>query len=403
MSPSSALFTKGKLGALTTRNRFVHSATYEAMASATGEVTEALCTRYRKLAKAEVGLLIPGYMFVQPSGKGQPLQTGIHDDEMVPGLRRLVDAAHDSGAPIVFQLAHAGGQTTAECAGRRPMAPSDVIRDPVSLKKPAAMTESDIENTICAFGQAARRAAEAGADGIQIHAAHGYLLSEFLSPYFNQRSDSWGGSNENRFRMLKDTVLTVRKALPPDKVVLVKMNVNDHVPGGGVTPALAAVYCKELAALGVDGVEVSCGSAHHSFMNMVRGDVPVEDLVSRLPLWKRIFGRMLMKRLVGRFDLVEGYNVEGARMVRAALGNVPLLVVGGMRTLGFMERVVSSGAADFVSLCRPFVREPALVKRFHEGKAQSASCASCNRCFAAVANLLPLKCYRDEETVAATP
>lgn len=389
----SVLFTPARLGPLEIRNRFVHSATYEAMASAAGEVTDALLARYRKLSHGGVGLIIPGHMFVDPRGRAHARQTGIHEDARIPGLRALADAVHEGGARIVFQLAHGGMQTTASLAGARPLGPSRTRRDPTTFVKPAAMTDGDIADAVCAFGAAARRAAEAGADGVEIHAAHGYLVSEFLSPFFNDREDGWGGSDEGRFRFLREILLAVRNALPPDRAVLVKINVNDHVPGRGVTPEIAAGTCARLAELGVDGVEVSCGCARHSFMNMCRGDVPVDELVEAFPRWKRIPARMMMSRLVGRFELVEGYNLAAARIVKPALGAVPLLLVGGMRTLAFMEGVVASGDAEFVSLSRPFVREPSLVRRFQEGKAIETSCASCNQCLAAIVNERPVRCY----------
>ena len=396
----SVLFTPGRLGPVETRNRFVHSATYEAMASPTGDVTDALLARYRKLSNGCVGLIIPGHMFVDPRGRAHARQTGIHDDARIPGLRALADAAHGGGAKIAFQLAHSGLQTSAALARGRPLGPSGTRRDPMTFGKAAPMTATDIGEAVRAFGAAARRAAEAGADGVQIHAAHGYLVSEFLSPFFNDRDDAWGGSDENRFRFLQECLLAVKKALPPDRAVLVKMNVNDHLPGRGVTPEIAAGTCARLAALGVDGVELSCGCAHHSFMNMCRGDVPVDELVDAFPPWKRIPARMMMSRLVGKFDLVEGYNLDAARIVKPALGRVPLLLVGGMRTLAFMDGVVARGEADFVSLSRPFVREPGLVRRFQEGKALATTCASCNQCLAAIVNERPVRCYNKTRPAA---
>lgn len=389
----SVLFTPRMLGPLSVRNRFVSSATYEAMASPTGEVTDALLARYRKLAQGGVGLVIPGHMFVDARGRANAHQTGIHDDALVPGLRALATAARDGGAKVVFQLAHGGLQCTAQVPGGRLVAPSARRRDPVTLRKAAAMTASEIAEVVHAFGAAARRAAEAGADGVQIHAAHGYLASEFLSPYFNDRTDAWGGSGEKRFRFLREILGAVRQALPPDRAVLVKLNLDDHLPGDGVTPTIAAETCARLAALGVDGVEASCGCSHWSFMNMCRGDVPIDDLVEGLPLWKRVPARLIMRRLVGKFDAAEGYNRDAARTVKPALGSVPLLLVGGMRTLAFMDGVVARGEADFISLSRPFIRDPSLVRRFQEGKTRAASCESCNRCLAAIQNERPVRCY----------
>ncbi len=211
----SVLFSPVKLGNLEVRNRFVHSATTESMAGENGEVTEALIKRYANLAGGGVGLIIPGAMHVQPSGRHFKLATGIHDDDMIPGLREMVEAVHAGGAKIVFQLNHAGRQTTRETIGQKPVGPSSYKRDPINFVKPREMSEDEVRETIRCFGRAAGRAAAAGADGVQIHAAHGYLVNQFISPFFNVRKDRWGGSDENRFRFLAEVYAEVRANLPP--------------------------------------------------------------------------------------------------------------------------------------------------------------------------------------------
>ncbi len=389
----SILFTPYKIGNREIKNRFVKSATYESMATPDGMVTDKLIAMYTLLAKGDVGLIIPGFMNVHPDGKAMPFQTGIFDDTMIPGLRRLTGAVHGHGAKIFFQLAHAGMQTSKEVLGRTPMGPSSSRRDPVYLFKPARMTQDDIMTAIRAFSDAAQRAAQAGADGIQIHAAHGYLISQFLSPFLNDRDDAWGGTDENRFRLLKEVLTAVRRVLPADMPVIVKINVNDFAPKDGVTPELAKKYCGWLAALKVDGIETSCSLPVYSFMNMVRGDVPVRELTRAFPLWKRPFAWVMTKRLEGKYNLEEGYNLEGAKVIKSATGSTPLIAVGGMRSLRFMEQHLLDGTMDFVAMARPFIREPLLVKRFREGTAEAVSCVSCNQCFAAMMHKLPLRCY----------
>ena len=186
------ILTPINIGTTQIQNRFVHSATYEAMASEGGEVTDALLKRYQNLSRGEIGLIIPGYMYVHPLGRAAKFGIGIHDDDMIPGLKKLVKAVHKHGGKIAFQLNHAGRQTTKAVIGQTPIGPSRVGRDPVNFVKPREMNEDDIQDAIEAFGGAANRAAEAGADGIQLHAAHGYLINEFLSPFFNRRDDGWG-------------------------------------------------------------------------------------------------------------------------------------------------------------------------------------------------------------------
>jgi 2,4-dienoyl-CoA reductase-like NADH-dependent reductase (Old Yellow Enzyme family) len=389
----SILFSSQTLGTIELPNRFVCSATYEVMAGENGEVSEAFVKRYTTLAKGEVGLSITGLMYVEPSGRGYRFQAGIHKDRMLAGLGRLTEAVHQHGGKIAFQLAHCGRQTTRQMAGQTPVAPSARGRDPLNFVKPRAMTESDIGQTIEAFGQAARRAAEAGADAVQLHAAHGYLLAEFLSPFFNTRTDAWGGTDQKRFRFLEAVYTEVKANVPQGFPILVKLNTNDYTPQEGITPTLAVTYAGWLSALGVDAVEVSCGTTNYSYMNMCRGDVPTAEIVKSLPWWKRPVGAFMIGKLEGKYPLQEGYNMNAAERIRPVLDATRLMVVGGMRSVACMEKAVASGAADFISMSRPFIRDPFLVKRIREKKIDRVSCVSCNRCFAAVPNELPVYCY----------
>lgn len=389
----SVLFEPGRIGGLEVGNRFVHSATYESMATESGEITDALLKRYRALAGGEVGLIIPGYMYVNPLGRTNRYQIGIHEDGMIPGLRRLAEAVHDEGGSIAFQLVHGGRQTTRKMIGQRPVSPTAKYRDPLYFVKPRAMEEEEISGTIDDFAAAARRAVEAGADGIQLHCAHGYLINQFLSPFLNRRVDAWGGSAEKRFRFLEETVLRIQEILPPGMPLLVKLSANDFTPGEGITPPLAATYAGWLAELGIDAVEVSCGG-WFSFMNTLRGGVPVRELMKNVSWYKKPLGYVVIKRMEGEYDLEEGYNLEAARIIGPALGEVPLILVGGLRSVPLMEEIIERGEADFISLCRPLIREPDLVKKIREGRSEKAACVSCNRCIAAVFYDLPLRCYR---------
>jgi 2,4-dienoyl-CoA reductase-like NADH-dependent reductase (Old Yellow Enzyme family) len=382
-----------KIRDMEVKNRFVRSATYECMAKETGEVTDELVNLYRHLAAGEVGLIITGYTFIHPLGRAFKYHAGIHNDEMIPGLKRMVDAVHREEGKIVFQISHAGRQTTKATIGQAPIGPSSTGRDPVNFVKPRQMSEEDIHLAITSFGHAARRAHEAGADGVQLHGAHGYLINQFLSPFFNHREDAWGGSDENRFRFLKETVREVKKAIGDGMIILVKLNTNDFTPQEGITPPLAVKYASWLAKLGIDGLEISCGSGLYSFMNMSRGEVPVDEFVSGLPWWKKPLARLTLNKLVGKYDLEEGYNLEAGKLIKPVLGTVPLIPVGGLRNLRHMEEILERKWADFISMSRPFIREPDLVRRFREGTAEFASCVSCNRCLAAINNDMPLRCY----------
>lgn len=387
----SLVFTPAPLGSLELPNRLVHSATYECMASDDGLVNDQLLTRYRTLAQGEVGLIIPGHMYVHPRGQAYFRQIAIDRDQTLPGLARLCQAVHEHGGRIAFQLAHAGRQAPRVVIGQAPLAPSGKGRDPASLNKPQAISPEQIEEVVQSFAAAARRARQAGADAIQIHGAHGYLISEFLSPFYNRRRDQWGGSAEGRFRLLAQVFDAVREAVGPEMPVLVKLNANDFTPRPGTTPELAKQYAGWLAELGLDGLEVS-GGTYYS-LHSVRGDIPLKEMTRPLPAWMRLPAKFSFGRQRGPCRFEPLFNLAGAQVIKPALGQVPLLLVGGVRRLQEMEQVLASSQAEFLSMSRPFIREPFLVKRLRTGKTSQAACISCNKCFAAVFNRLPLRCY----------
>jgi 2,4-dienoyl-CoA reductase-like NADH-dependent reductase (Old Yellow Enzyme family) len=389
----SILFKPMNLGNVEIKNRFVHSATSECMATETGEISPQLVNRYRNIARGEVGLIIPGFMYVHPSGRSYKYQTGIHNDDMINGLRKLVEAVHEEDSKIIFQIAHAGRQTRKSVIGQTPISPSSRGRDPVYFVKPKEMNLKDIQEAVKAFAIAAGRAVEAGADGIQLHAAHGYLINQFLSPFFNTRKDEWGGSDINRFRFLKTVIEEVRRVIPEGTPLLVKMNTKDYTPEEGITPPLAGKYSGWLSDLKIDGIEMSCGSSVYAFMNMCRGDVPVKELLNSLSFMVRPFANLTLKKMIGKYDIEEAYNLEAAKLLKPILGKVPLLLVGGLRRVKQMEEILNKQYADFISMSRPFIREPFLVKNIREGKTEVAACASCNKCLAAVANNIPVYCY----------
>ncbi len=388
------LFTPGKIGDVEVKNRFVHAATYSCMAEEDGKVSDALLKRYGRLARGDVGLIIPGVMNVHPYGRGPYRAIGIYEDRMVEGLRRLTETVHAEGARIFFQLHHAGRQTKKEIIGRTPMAPSTNIWDPLYLVKPREMTNDEIWESIEAFGEAARRAAEAGADGVHIAASGGYLINEFLSPFHNRRKDEWGGSDGKRFRFLSEVMKKVKAALPAGMALTVKLTANDYTPWKGITTPLAARYAAWLAEMGIDGLEIASGTVVFSNLRIWRGEVPVKELVSGVPAWQKPFAWLMLKSWAGKFDLEEGYNLEDAKVIKPAAGKASFILVGGLRRLSHMEEIVENGWADFVALSRPLIREPSLVKKFREGKSEAASCVSCNKCFARVANRLPLRCEK---------
>src|SRR4030042_4467140 len=251
------LFDVTKLNGMSLKNRFVRSATAEGMATDDGQATPQLIDLMAELAEGGVGLIITGHAYVTKRGQATPLQLGIYDDKLIPGLRAIVDAVHKRDGKIVAQLAHSGMLAIPKLINSAPLAVSAIegLSD-VPLQE---MTLADIQATVEAFGKAAGRACEAGFDGVQIHAAHSYLLSQFLSPAFNHRRDNYGGPIENRARIILEVVETIRRRVRKDYPLLIKMNSRDFLEDGlELEDSIqAGAMLKEA---GVDAIEVSGGT-----------------------------------------------------------------------------------------------------------------------------------------------
>jgi 2,4-dienoyl-CoA reductase-like NADH-dependent reductase (Old Yellow Enzyme family) len=346
----SVLFTSLRISSVTIPNRFVRSATHDFMAGDDGSITERNLSLFTGLAQGGVGLIITGHAFVSPAGKASPRQIGVHDDGMVEGLSRIPAAVHRFPTRVFLQISHAGRQTKEKICGCTPFAPSAVY-EPVFKVMPRAMTKEDIIETIDDFVQAGRRAKQAGFDGIQIHVAHGYLLSSFISPHTNRREDEYGGSLPNRSRVVRRIVETLKNTAGPDFPVIAKLNSSDFLPGG-LDIEESIEIARQLESSGLDGVEVSGGTSEAGRGSMWTGLRPEEE---------------------------EGYFVEPAARFKAAL-RIPVFGLGGLRTLSVMERAVEEGKVDLVSLSRPLIREPDLIRRFQTGETGRSECISCNKC-----------------------
>ena len=347
----SILFTPIGIGTVTVQNRFVRSATHDYMSDDAGFVTDANVELYSRLAEGEVGLIITGHANVQPSGKASPRQMGVYDDRFVEGLSRIPAAVHPHPSKVFLQIAHAGRQTKERDCGCVPVSPSPVY-DPVTKVMPRELSGDEIRALIADFVSAALRAHRAGFDGVQLHAAHGYLISSFLSPHTNRRTDEWGGTVEHRARVLLEVLRQVKAASGRVFPVIVKLNSTDFLEGG-LTLDDAVRVARMLEADGIDGIEVSGGMAEAG-----RGSV-----------WPGL-----------RSEEEEGYFVANAARVKQAV-HVPVFGLGGIRTLAAAERTVRDGLVDLVSLSRPLIRDPFLVRRFREGLSAKSECISCNKCF----------------------
>lgn len=381
------LFEPTGINGIEIKNRIVRSATYENMATVDGKITDKAVQFYGRLAKGGTGLIITGHAFVHKSGQAAPNQIGAYSDDCVPGLKRLADEAHKHGAKIALQLAHSGRQTAAELIGETPMAPSALETG----SKPRGMTVDDINTIIDAVGEAARRAKEAGFDAVQLHGAHGYLIAQFISPHTNHRTDKWGGSPEKNLKFATEVYKKTREVVGNDYPILMKLNVEEYLPDG-ITADTAVGAAKELAGIGIDAIEISGGVISENPFVMSRGEIPIDMLTAgKEPAAKEQMENFFYS-IADKMKWEEAYWLPYAEKIKPAIGNTPLILVGGMKYPQTMDKILQDGHADFISMCRPLIREPNFPNEMAEGRKSPARCSFCNRCLMMVLSE-PLRCH----------
>lgn len=363
----SVLFESTEINGMKLANRFVRSATWEAMATNDGAVTPKLIKTMVDLAEGGVGLIISGHAYILPEGQASPWQMGIYKDELIDGLRAMTDAVHEAGGKIVAQLAHAGHLANTEITQQAAHVVSDVEGLPQTPRH--ELTTADIQNLVNAFGAAAQRARYAGFDGVQIHSAHGYLLNQFLSPAFNHRQDEYGGSIENRARVHREVYTAIRDVVGKNYPVLVKINSADHIDNGlRLEDAIHA--SKILVDAGADAIELSGGT--------------------------KASGKLAFSRLGINKEEKEAYFKQEAAEFKQTM-DVPLMLVGGIRSINIAEKMIQSGRAEYISMCRPFIREPGLINRWRSGDTRPARCKSDNLCFGPALAGKGIYCVVDRE------
>lgn len=344
------LFDPFNLAGIKLKNRIVRSATYEKRADVDGFVTDALIEFYKELTNGGVGLIITGNALVHVSGRSVPQMICMHNDHYIDKLKHLTKAIHNLDGKVIIQLVHGGRQCfPALLGGQQPIAPSEVY-DPSTKITPREMTNEEIWEIIEAFGDTARRAMYAGFDGAQIHGAHGYLISEFLSPHTNKRDDYWGGDEERRFHFLEEVCKATKKEVADNYPILIKMNADDFIEGG-LKPKESVRIAKRLEELGICAIEVS-GGMYESGIKTAQPNIIKEEQ--------------------------EAYFRDNSRLFKKEL-NIPVILVGGIRSKSVAEDVLQKGDADLISIARPLIREPDLPNKFKEGK-EKADCISCNGC-----------------------
>jgi 2,4-dienoyl-CoA reductase-like NADH-dependent reductase (Old Yellow Enzyme family) len=347
----SKLFEESSINKLSLKNRFMRAATWEGLATPAGEVTSDLIERMVVLAKGGVGCIISSHSYVSPEGQGTPWQVGIYTDEFVPKLREMTAAVHDNDGKIVMQLAHAGQYAEVQLTGLPALAVS--VDNSLSDKNIKAVTHEDIRRIVASYSQAARRAHDANFDGIEIHSGHGYFLSQFLSPAYNNRQDEYGGSIDNRARIHLQIYHAVREVVGKDYPLMIKMNCADFIENG-LTADDSLLVAKLFADAGFDAIEVSGGIIRTGNLAPSRPGITTVEK--------------------------EAYFKEYSRSFKSRI-HIPLILVGGLRSFEVVDKIVADGIADYISMSRPLIREPDLINRWQAGDLRKAECKSDNLCF----------------------
>ncbi len=373
---SSLLFEPIMAGNLEVPNRFMSSSTASGPGR-DGGVSEFARERCTSMARGGVGLVQAGPTVVHPSGVSGPARVSLMEGVDLKSFRDLTDAVHETGMKAAIQFVHPGRFCAAymESLGRQAIAPSFLGDAPPPSISPNNLAyheaaEEELAELVEAFGDAAARGREAGFDLVQVHAAHDSLFSQFLSPLSNRRSDRWGGSLENRMRLLLEILARMREKTGGDYPVSIKLGVLEFIPGGlqledGIQAGL------KLAEAGCDLLEISQGAMSN----------PWEGTPMRMKINKRE---------------EEAYYRAGSAGIKKELppsSKARVALVGGIRSFEVAEELLKNGEADMVSFCRPLIREPGLPGRWKSGDTGRAACISCNKCALSLAEGRPLVCY----------
>jgi 2,4-dienoyl-CoA reductase-like NADH-dependent reductase (Old Yellow Enzyme family) len=335
------LFDQTRIGNLKLKNRLIRSATCENLAR-DGHMTEELFQVYKELAQGGAGTIITGFSYVLESDKAFPGMLGIYNDSYIEEYKKLTEMIHSYEANAVLQVVYCGSYTMTDVSGREIWGPS-AIENRMTNVQPKEMAKEDIVLLQKAFADAVYRGKKAGFDAAQLHAAHGFLLNQFLSPYYNRRTDEYGGSVENRTRMLLETYQVIREKVGLEYPIFIKINCSDFMDQG-MSFEDCKYVCRKLADEGISAIEIS---GNYANMQIPPGQ--------------------------------EAYFKESAAEV-AAETNIPIILVGGNRDYYLMTEILNQSLIEYFSLSRPLISEPDLVKRWKAGDTSKAECTSCNAC-----------------------
>ncbi|MBN2036327.1 MAG: NADH:flavin oxidoreductase [Chitinispirillaceae bacterium] len=395
------VFENASLGSLTIPNRIIRSATFEGGCDGAGRPAGPYELLYQRLAHTGIGAIITGFAFTQKHGKAmQPGQAGIDSDDAIPAFSRITAMVHGHGGRIIMQIAHAGRQTISEATAGPVYGASD-RRSPYFRSRPQRLTIPQIETIIEGFSRAALRCREAGFDGVQLHAAHGYLIHQFLNRAVNDRTDLFGIDKDSGIgtAFLGRIIRRVRELCGARFPLLVKISAGDEYRRGMTgEPFLSLV--RFLDTQPVDAIEVSWGTMDHA-LNIFRGKtVPLKAILdhnprygSSNPLVRRAFTSFVFPLLRARFKpFSPAYNLPHALAAKKHT-RLPVICVGGFRSRQEIINAIEQEGIDFVSACRPFINDPGFANKLRNNRNHLSPCIDCNRCAIMCDAGRPTRCY----------
>lgn len=394
----SILFTPGKIGPLTLRNRTIRSAAFESMCPG-NKPSKELLDYHHSVAAGGIGMTTVAYAAVTRSGLSFDRQLWMRP-EIVPGLRELTDAVHREGAAVSIQLGHCGNMSHKAICGETPVGASTGFNlySPTFVR---GLRKDELAPMARAYGDSVRLAREAGFDAVEIHAGHGYLISQFLSPYTNHRKDEFGGSLENRMRFMDMVMDEVMKAAGNETAVLVKMNMRDGFRRGmDIDESLQVA--KRLVEDGAQALVLSGGFVSKAPMYVMRGAMPVKTMTHYMTCWWLKWGvRMAGKMMIPTVPFKEAYFLEDALRFRKEITQIPLVYVGGLVAREKIDEILNDGF-EFVQMGRALLNEPGFVNRMKAESMARCNCKHSNYCIARMYTL-DMACHQHlKETLPAS-
>jgi len=388
------VFEASILAGIRMKNRILRSATYEGMCDTLGHPQPSYYKLYEKLSSGGAGAIITGLVAVNRTGRNHRFMGIIDDDAYIEDFRKLSSVVQANGTPIIMQIAHCGGFSAKAVTNTEPVAPSPFVNN-LTRQKARELSPDEIEEIVNDFVKAIIRVRQAGFAGVQLHAAHGYLLSEFLSPHVNKRTDRWGGTTENRCRIIIEILERARKEVG-DYPILIKISAYDFDKGGmRIDESIKVSRLLEIA--GCSAIEVSCGGVNDTFPSVRSNKFPIKAALAFVSPFKGIpkpvkfLASIMMRFTMKSHTPLFNYNVDAALQIKHNV-RIPVIVVGGIHRLTDIEDIICNKGIDYISMCRPFIIDPAIVKKFQENKQSESRCINCSYCLMGVISA-PLRCY----------